>query len=226
MDTVVSIITAWKDLITKVFGSYPLAGAVVTLIAAGVFYLLHTHYRKGSTASNAFWVLFGWAIAVPLVGLLLNVGGEIYGAAKTALSFLWSALSGLYTIYTKHPISVLVLLALAVVAYFGWAWLRPTVIPSKSLRAVLLTLAAVAIAHLLSPLLDLFGGQGQAPKPQIPSSPASPPSSPSSAASAPIAQPRSASGSAATLSAASPVLASQATLSAASAASAASQAKP
>lgn len=180
MDTVISLITGWKDLITDVFGSYPLAGAIVTLVAAGIFYLLHTEYRKGKTASNAFWVFFGWAITVPIVGFLLDIASEIYGAIKKVLGFLWSALSSLYGIYVKHPLFVLFLLVVAVAAYVVWAWFRPKLIPGKPLRVIILCVVIIVLAHIVSPLLDLFVGQQKPSQQQQLISPAASQSSVSS----------------------------------------------
>lgn len=158
MEKVISVITGWKDLITEVFGTYPLAGALVTLLAVGVFWLLHRQYRKGKVATNIFLVLLGWAIAVPIVGFILDIAAEIYGAIKKVLGFLWSVLASLYEIYLKHPLFVIFLMVVSVAVYFLWAWLRPKLIPGKPLRVILLFMAAVAIAHLASPLLDLFAG--------------------------------------------------------------------
>lgn len=157
MTTILKILSEWKDLIVKVFGSYPLAGALVTIVAVCAFIVLQTQYRKGKTASNTLCVLLAWSLAVPLLGSLLEVGGEAYETTKSVLSFLWSALSSFYRVYEKHPIAVLVLLGAATSVYFLWGWRRPYFIRSKPLRILSLWLATVAAALIVSPLLDLLG---------------------------------------------------------------------
>jgi hypothetical protein len=175
MDTVISILTAWKDLIISVFSSQPLAGATVSIVAAAIYFLLHTQYRKGRVASNAFWVLFGWAIAVPIVGLVFDIGGEIYAAVKHVLGFVWAAAASFYGIYARHPILVLVVVAAALGAYVVWGLLRPQSGPSRPLRVVILIVVVTAVVHLLSPIVDLFGVAASPPSGQAPASAVAPP---------------------------------------------------
>lgn len=165
METIVSVITAWKDLLVKVFGEYPLAGSLVTLLAIGVFIVLERQLRPGRTATNVFLVILGWAVAVPIAGLLLTIAGKVWSVVETTIPFLGRVIGSLYDIYARHPLLVLCILLLAVIAYFAWKRWWPAVWPNRAARVLALFAVTVVLAHIASPIADLLGPSEAAAKP-------------------------------------------------------------
>ena len=154
MDAVLSVVNAWKDLIIKVFGQYPLAAALITLVAVGAFFLLEKTIRPKQAPTNILLVLLGWAVAVPVLGGLLWLLGEVWDLVKAIAPPVASALSSLFSIYQKHPFLVLSLVGIAILAYFAWKRWRPNVLPSRSLRFLSLAIAVTLVAHVLSPIVE------------------------------------------------------------------------
>src|SRR4051812_32202903 len=103
MDAVLLAINTWKDLIVKVFGQYPLAGALITLVAVGVFFYLEKTLRPKQAPTNILLVLLGWAVAVPILGAILWFLGELWDLVKAIAPPIASVLSSLFSIYQKHP---------------------------------------------------------------------------------------------------------------------------
>ncbi len=52
MTSIYEFLNGWRELITKVFGEYPLAAALMTLLAVGMFFALQTEWRREQTKSN------------------------------------------------------------------------------------------------------------------------------------------------------------------------------
>lgn len=153
MDAVLSAINFWKDLIIQVFSQYPLAGALITLVAVGVFYYLEKTLRPRKTSTNILLVLLGWAIAVPILGAILWLLGEIWGVVKAIAPPVASVLSSLFSIYQTHPFLVLSLIVISILVYFSWKRWRPDFLPSRSLRLLVLASGITIVAHLLSPIM-------------------------------------------------------------------------
>jgi hypothetical protein len=153
MDAVLLAINTWKDLIVKVFGQYPLAGALITLVAVGVFFYLEKTLRPKQAPTNILLVLLGWAVAVPILGAILWFLGELWDLVKAIAPPIASVLSSLFSIYQKHPFLVLSLIVIAIPAYFAWKRWRPDVLPSRFLRFLVLAIGVTAVAHLLSPII-------------------------------------------------------------------------
>ncbi len=156
MSAIVDFIVLWKDLITKVFGEYPLAAAVFTLIAIAVFLGLDRQWRKGKTPTNLMLVLVGWAVLVPIGGWVLAVLGKLWSFIESTLPFVTTVLGSLYRIYEKHPILVLVISVIALLAYIVWKWRFDKVLPSPTLRVIVLVVGVILAAHIASPIADLF----------------------------------------------------------------------
>ena len=170
METVVSAITRWKDLITKVFSEYPLAAALMTLAAVGAFYALEKSLRPKQAATNILIVLLSWAVAVPILGGGLWVIGQVWDVVKAIAPALTKALTSLFGIYEKHPLLVLALITIAVVIYFAWKRFRPKVLPSRGLRVVFLATLVLVVSHVASPIADMFTPKtAEAPAAQAPS---------------------------------------------------------
>ena len=191
MDTVISAIVAWKDLITKVFGQYPLAAALVTLAAIGLYFYLQEKERPGKGPTNILIVLFVWAIAVPILGFILTILGKVWDFVEAVAPAIAKALGSLYSIYDKHPILVLVLITIAILTYFAWKQWRPSLLPSRSLRIIALIVAVVVAAHITNPVANILTpsqspAAGNAASQPSPSSVrASQPSAPASTAPSP-----------------------------------------
>ena len=180
MDTVVSAITGWKDLITKVFGAYPLAAALMTLAAVGAFYALEKNFRPKQAATNILIVLLGWAVAVPILGGVLWILGQAWDVVTAVTPALAKALASLFGIYERHPLLVLVLIAVAIALYFIWMRFRPNILPSRLLRMLVLAALVLVASHVASPIADMFKTKTS----ETPAKPAHSPSAPAASVSA------------------------------------------
>jgi hypothetical protein len=152
MGTVYDFLMAWKDLIIKVFGAYPLAAALVTILAAGAFYMLEKQWRREHTPTNLMLMFVAWAIAVPILGFLINVLGVIWSLVEKFIAFIAWVFGSLYGIYERHPYLVLGVVLAAVLCYFAWGKWKPNVLPNPLVRGLLLTSGALLIVHIVSPL--------------------------------------------------------------------------
>ncbi len=56
MTTIYEFLNAWRELIMKVFGEYPPARALITILAVGTFYGLQTEWRRRQMKSNLLLV--------------------------------------------------------------------------------------------------------------------------------------------------------------------------
>src|SRR2546421_415868 len=119
MTAIIDFFVKWAALISEMFKKYPLPAAVVTLAAVLVFVQLQKERNPNkdnkTSVINAFLVLLGWAIIVPIIGTILDVVVWIAKALLSALSFLYGA-------YQKHPLFVLGAVVTAVIAYLIWEW--------------------------------------------------------------------------------------------------------
>lgn len=196
MSTVVDFIMSWKDLITKVFGEYPLAAAVVTLLTIAVYLGLDREWRKGKALTNLMLVLGGWAVLVPIVGWGLSIFGKIWSVFEATAPVVTAMFGSLYRIYEKHPFLVLSISMLAFLGYFLWKWRFAKVLPIRAARVIVLFVVVIVAAHITSPIADIIvptDGVAQAKSekvPQLPPSTVSLPSAvPNSISQPPVAVP-------------------------------------
>lgn len=192
MSAVVDFVVSWKDLITKVFGEYPLAAAIFTLAAVGVFFGLEREWRKGKTPTNLMAVFIGWAIVVPIGGWVLSILGKVWSVIESTVPIITTVIGSLYRIYEKHPIVVLSIMGVALVAYPIWKWRFAKFLPNRALRISLLVVGVIVATHIASPIADLFSPlESSAPPkaektvPQQPPAPQVPPTSSSATSQVP-----------------------------------------
>ena len=162
MTSIYEFLNAWRELITKVFGEYPLAAALMTLFAVGMFFALQTEWRRERTKSNILVVFVGWLIAVPILGFVMTVLGKVWAFIETAVPIVGKSLGSFYHIYEHHPYMVLIILALGIVGYFVWnRWLpeRPEFLHNRALKILCVVAAIVIVAHIASPIADLIRSQ-------------------------------------------------------------------
>src|SRR5215472_124905 len=148
MSGLVSAVNAWKDLISKIFGQYPLAGALVTLLAVGAFLFLQKKVRPRKAATNFLLVFLGWAILVPLVGLVLTMLSKVWEFIEATAPIVAKVLGSFYSIYARHPLMVLVLCGLAFSAYFVWRRWWPNVLRSRAMRILFLAVVTLVAAFI------------------------------------------------------------------------------
>ena len=147
MTFVIDFLSGWKDLITKVFSQEPLAGAIITLLAIGAFFLLEREVRPNKRATNIAIVLAGWAILTPLIGFVFKVVGGI-GQAVTA------AVGAFYGVYAKHPLVVLAIIAICLGAFFlPRIW--PQRIRHRWLRGPMLLVGGLVAVLIVGPIADV-----------------------------------------------------------------------
>ena len=156
MDSAVSIVNGWKDLITNAFGDHPLASAILTLFAVGVWLYLERNLRPGRSPTNTLLVLFGWAVGVPIFGAIFWLLGELWSLLKAVAPPITHVLGSLFEIYRDQPILVLSLVAVAGVGYLAWRRYRPGLLPHTGLRFLVLAAGVTFLAHLVGPILKQF----------------------------------------------------------------------
>ena len=155
----INFLVKWVDLITEMFKKYPLPAALMTAAAVGAYFWLET-YRgdKKQPVVDAFAVLVGWAIAVPVLGLALD-----------ALIKTWNIAAFIYKLYDQHPLFVGVCFLLAVLGYFVWGRFQRA--PSGLVRGLILTLAFCILVALGVPLVNAFSPAPHPPPSEKPTSP-------------------------------------------------------
>jgi hypothetical protein len=156
VNTILSVIGKWRELVAALFGDYPLAAALLTLAALGLFFHLQKTMRRGRTATNALIALLAWAVAVPILGTVLTILSKAWEFVEAVVPALARVSGSLYGIYSRHPILVAVLVLLAVVAYFVWGRWWPRFWPNRTLRIAALVAGVILAAHIASPIADLF----------------------------------------------------------------------
>jgi hypothetical protein len=156
LNAILSVIGEWKDLFVKVFTVYPLAAALLTIVAVGVFFWLEETQAKNGTAINATVVLLCWAVAVPVFGFLLIMLEKIWDFLEAVLPWLARTSGSFYSIYARHPILVSVLVLLGILSYLAWSVWWARLWPNRYVRAVVVISAVVLVAHIASPIADLF----------------------------------------------------------------------
>jgi hypothetical protein len=165
MTTIYEFLNAWRELIIKVFGEYPLAAALITILAIGMFYGLQTEWRRGRLKSNLLLVFVGWLIAVPIVGLAMTILSKVWEFIEGATPIVTNILGSFYHIYAHHPYLVLIILVLGIVGYFFWNhWWprRPEYLQNRHVRILCVVACIVIVAHVASPIADLCGPKAPA----------------------------------------------------------------
>lgn len=160
MSEFLDFVKGWAKGIGGVFGDYPLAAAIITLVAVVAFIALERRAKSADWTTRTYYffiALVGWAIAVPILGFIFKIIEKFWGAAEGAASAIVGVSLFLYHAYEKHTLLVLILLAISVTAFFAWHFVRPKS-PSRTLKGIacgalfLLSVAVGApIANLLSP---------------------------------------------------------------------------
>ena len=158
MSDFLDFVKAWAKLISGVFADFTLAASIVTLIAAVLFFA-YEHQKKTSdwtTRSLHFFIaLVGWAVAVPILGMLFKVVASIWGIGEGMFSALKSLGSLVYSAYEKHPLVVLTLLLINLVVFLVWHLIRPRH-PSQALKGIAcFSIFSLSVA-IASPIANLF----------------------------------------------------------------------
>jgi hypothetical protein len=166
MNSVYHFVLGWKDLIIKLYTEHQLAAALVTVLAIGAFFMLEKTWRPGKRPTNLFIILGGWAIAVPILGILLDALGKVIEFVEALLSIMLKLVESSYHIYARHPYLVLSLGFIAVLGYFAWKRWRPTLLPGRPAKLVALSAATVVAAHILAPIADVIAPSPEAAESQ------------------------------------------------------------
>jgi hypothetical protein len=162
MNSVYRFVLGWKDLVIKVYGDHPLAAALVTILAIGAFYILEKTWRPGKRPTNLFITLGGWAVAVPILGILLDTVGKIFEFLEGLLSIVLKLVESSYRIYAHHPFLILTLVVIAVFGYFALKRWRPAILPGRPAKLIALFVATVVAAHILAPIADIIAPYSEA----------------------------------------------------------------
>jgi uncharacterized membrane protein len=147
MQWFIDFIGKWSDAIGKVFGEFPIAAAIMTLVAVLVFVRLIkwpiTDWQ--SAALNFFCVLLGWLICVPILGWFF-------------IFLRWIGATGafFYERYERQPVLFIVLTLLAVVGGAVWILVFRRRGPSANMKIGIVVAGWFIGILLLVPLFDAF----------------------------------------------------------------------
>ena len=143
----IEFIGKWADLIGKVFGEFPIAAALVTLVAALAFVaLVKWPIQDWMRATFVFLGVFVcWLICVPLLGWLFR-----------AVSFLSAASAFIYERYERQPLVFLAATALALVGGLIWVYALPRRGPSRALKILASGACWLLAILILVPIFDAF----------------------------------------------------------------------
>ncbi|WP_147293380.1 hypothetical protein [Dyella monticola] len=179
MSGILDVLDGWKDLIVKVFGEYPLAASLVTLAAVPVWLQFQNKVYRGKTVANTLLVLLGWAIVVPILGVLLWLLGELWDIVKAVVPTAASFVGSIFSIYQHHPYVVIALVCMAIPAYFAWKRWRPRFLPNRTVRVLCLAAAVIVVANIVSPIIPDSQTKSEPVKEVASTAPSSPASDPS-----------------------------------------------
>jgi hypothetical protein len=160
---------AWAKLVGEVFSQYPLAAAIVTLIAVALFLL----FERTSASSGwpeltlrFFLALVAWAILVPILGTVLAILTWLGEKAEQTLSGLGQLVRFLYGDYVAQPIPVLILFSVSVIGFFVWNRWRPH-LPVAWVKALLCAAAFILLVAVGVPIANQLGGHSTTPRSEI-----------------------------------------------------------
>ena len=158
MTHIYQLLNLWRELIAKFFSDYPLAAALVTLLAIGVFLLLQSEWRKGKLLSNLLLVFLGWLVLVPILGFAVTVLGKVWAFFETTVPWFAQVLGSTNHVYQRHPYLVLIIVGLGLAYYISWIWWpkRPRLIRGRYLKLLFVFVAIVIAVQIASPLADLI----------------------------------------------------------------------
>jgi hypothetical protein len=153
MDTVVSFLDDWKDLIITIFGEYPLAAAIGTLFSLVYFYARRNGFAfrwrfrnleevigefrealNGGPAikdwrESALWTLLLWCVVVPLLGVVFMIVGAVLSLVLKLFGIgegvLAAGGSVVAGLYTLYKSHYLVFLVMVLLAVIAYlTWKR------------------------------------------------------------------------------------------------------
>ncbi len=152
MEFIVNFFEKWWEL----FMIYPLSGAILSILAILAFPYLQKEKRPGKKTSNILIIFVGWAISVPIVALILTVLGKLWSLIETVIPFISTFISSLYDKYEKHPILVISIVILSILAFFVWNRWWPRVFPENFVKIICILLGALILIYISSPIADLI----------------------------------------------------------------------
>jgi hypothetical protein len=152
-------LSSWRELITKVYVEDTLAAALVTIVAVAAFFRMKRWWKGGPRWLHGVVVVFAWAVAVPIVGFLMDVLRVVWGAVTAVLPILVTLTGSLYGIYERHPYMVLAIVVLGGIGYF----VQRLWYSSRALRVSVSVVAVVLVAHLAAPIADRLVPERQSP---------------------------------------------------------------
>lgn len=160
MQAFLEFVGKWIDLIVSFFKDYPLAAALVTIVAAILYVGVWKHwfsFAKRWTVNTwpkhmllFFVVILAWSVAIPIVGAVLK-----------ALGFVFGGTAWLYKKYESHPIYCLSeTVAIAILGCI-WFFLPSKWRPKRWKRVVIAVLIWFLLLVLVVPLLDAISNQDE-----------------------------------------------------------------
>lgn len=149
MDFIFSALGKIGGAIASFYADQPLAAALVTIVAIGVFWSLmgwkktpdFSDQRK--VAKNGLFVLVGWAIAVPILDFIFSAIAKILewaGIAGGGIFWVWER-------FNEQPFVVLICLIMVILGLSVWCYRakKPHIIV-KSLASLLAFLVLVGVS--------------------------------------------------------------------------------
>lgn len=149
MQNFVDFIEKWVELIISFFISYPLAAALITIIAVIAYITVWKKLKIEDWTKHAllfFCVMVIWATLIAILGNLFKAIGAIGGM----LSFF-------YKTYKWHPIFFIIVTVLLGMISVVWYMLPAYWKPNKILRVIICITIWLLLILLVTPILDAWG---------------------------------------------------------------------
>lgn len=158
IDTILNLIVSWPVMISRAFTEHPLAAAVLSIAAVGIFVILQQELRPGHLVTNAWYVVLGWLVSISVLVPVMEGLRKAWAAFEGALPVAGKLAAYLYGICERHPMLALAIVGVGTTAYFlKRPW--PAPVAWGPVRAVCALFGIALLIHIAGPIADLVDGE-------------------------------------------------------------------
>jgi hypothetical protein len=163
MEHLINFLSGWVDLITVVFTEHTFTAAIMTIIGVGVFFKLdkpNIFQDKVETGKNAFIVLLGWAIFVPILGWVAGLVGDLYDFIKFLVGLFLDLIKFIYAKFEQQPFVVIVIVVISAAIPAIWGKFMRFEPPALQTRVIASIAVFVILVALIVPVVNKINLKG------------------------------------------------------------------